>query len=280
MEDPICQHAPVHAGISPAHVYGLECAHHQHLLQTGYAGDLITNPSAPWYSNFLILGVNAAIVIVLLNAPLVAAISLGGAATKWFEKTSFSAGNIWKSVGRFTGRNTAGKLAYEASESKTMGRIAKASPFTARILSGGLSKVSGAGFGGKGSSYDDVRKAKVEQYKKVSEKAQPQIVEEAMANDPEIKRLQNAITAANNYTNKSTMSPEGRRLAEERGRKLEEDLKKRMSTYKDDKIKRDLAAKHWEEQHRGRGGKMSGFNKSVAKAIRGKSKTEELWEAA
>ncbi|MGC9605361.1 MAG: hypothetical protein ABSF56_01200 [Minisyncoccia bacterium] len=66
-----------------------------------------------WYSDFLVLGVNAAIVIILLNAPLVAAASIAGTSIPLLDKAAKSIGAraIWGRVGGFAGTHTAGAWA-------------------------------------------------------------------------------------------------------------------------------------------------------------------------
>jgi len=91
-------------------------------FKAGYANNLITNPSAPWYSNFLILGVNAFIVIFLLNLPLVAAIEMGGVATGWISKNKWTSGlnanAIWKKFGGATYTGTVGRATSKIAQSE------------------------------------------------------------------------------------------------------------------------------------------------------------------
>lgn len=67
---------------------------------SAYAGDLTT--SGAWYANFLTIAVNAVLVILMLNAPLVAALSMGAMIPKKLGE-SLGAGNIWKKIGLFSG---------------------------------------------------------------------------------------------------------------------------------------------------------------------------------
>jgi hypothetical protein len=129
-------------------------------FKAGYAGNLITNSSAPWYSNFLILGVNAFIVIFLLNLPLVAAIEMGGVATSWIKKTGLTADNIWKHVGSQFGSRTAGRVAYSMANSNAMAKLASKSPLIGSLASAGLGKVSKADFGVKKGNYEERLKAR------------------------------------------------------------------------------------------------------------------------
>jgi hypothetical protein len=69
------------------------------LFGSGYAGNLSANDA--WYSNFLVLVVNAVLVIIMLNAPLLAALSLGATMPKWTSNVGADA--IWKKVGGWTG---------------------------------------------------------------------------------------------------------------------------------------------------------------------------------
>lgn len=75
------------------------------LFGSAYAGDL-TSVDA-WYANFLTIAVNAALVIIMLNAPLLAAISLGAKMPEWAKKAG--AENMWRGVAGIAGRSTVGK---------------------------------------------------------------------------------------------------------------------------------------------------------------------------
>ncbi|MEN9912657.1 MAG: hypothetical protein RLY66_65 [Candidatus Parcubacteria bacterium] len=56
---------------------------------------------AGWQEKLLVFGINAAFVIIMLNAPLLAALSIGAMMPKWANNVG--AGAIWKSVGGWAG---------------------------------------------------------------------------------------------------------------------------------------------------------------------------------
>ncbi len=91
-------------------------------FHTGYLGNLVTSSSATWYSDYLALGVNAFIVIFLLNLPLVAAIEMGGVATGWISKNKFTSGlnmqGIWKRFGGASYTGTVGRATSKIAQSE------------------------------------------------------------------------------------------------------------------------------------------------------------------
>ena len=108
------------------------------------------------------------IALILMIIPLFAAKEIGGGlSTKWgiqakdwfTEKVKGWATAGAKGASGFVGRNTLGAAASRVSESGAMRALGANSPFLGRIAQGGLSKVSGAGFGGKKGGYDAQIKA-------------------------------------------------------------------------------------------------------------------------
>lgn len=81
------------------------------LFGSAYAGNLTSSDA--WYANFLTIAINAAIVIFMLNVPLLAAISLGATMPKKLSE-SMGAGAVWKKVGGWAGgvagRGTIGRI--------------------------------------------------------------------------------------------------------------------------------------------------------------------------
>lgn len=82
---------------------------------------------ASWQENLLVFGINAVFVIVMLNAPLLAAISVGGKMTKWMDR-GLDATAIWSKVGGWARsasanssanawRNTGGRIASRVARS-------------------------------------------------------------------------------------------------------------------------------------------------------------------
>ncbi len=103
------------------------------------------------------LFVGFAIIIVMLNVPLVMAIKISGAKDTLTEKW-------FRGAQSFLGRRTLGRAAYGMNQSTIMKMVSSASPTIGRIASTGLSKISSRDFGsdndkGKGS-YNDTLKAK------------------------------------------------------------------------------------------------------------------------
>lgn len=125
-----------------------------------------------WYSQFMVIGVNAVIVIFMLNAPLLAAIKIGGSATKWFDAKKYGALGIWKGFGSQAGSRTLGRAASRLNERITP-KISTWSPTIGALTDKGLSSVSKAGFGVKKGGYDDrlaaKKKAEEAMHKKIGE---------------------------------------------------------------------------------------------------------------
>ncbi len=150
-------------------------------FKNGYVGNLIANPANDtWYSNFLILGVNAAIVIVLLNMPLIVAFKMGGVATTLFSKTGLTAGGVWGKVSGWAGRNTVGKGASWAD--KKLSNMPLGNSLLARDLRGAsLGALAGAKMGGN-RSYTEQAKEMKEVTKKAKEIGRSKQLATAIAN--------------------------------------------------------------------------------------------------
>ncbi|MCX6716043.1 MAG: hypothetical protein NT077_03435 [Candidatus Taylorbacteria bacterium] len=125
------------------------------------------NSGDDWYKGYLLLAVNATIVIFLLNMPLVAAASIAGKGSKVLggfmdgAVKKFGAGTVWKGFGNQAGTRTLGRAAYALGNSGAVASLASKSPLLGGLAVGGLSKVSQAGFGsGKKGGYEDRLKAK------------------------------------------------------------------------------------------------------------------------
>ena len=122
----------------------------------GAASANITNASLStnWAFSYMVLAINFAMVIFMLNLPLVVGLAMGGEATKFLSKYTkkWSAQNIWKNVGGWTGSQagsrTLGRVAYSANQSRPMKYLASRLPAIGGLASSGLSKVSTGGFGG------------------------------------------------------------------------------------------------------------------------------------
>lgn len=66
-----------------------------------------------WLMPYIILAVNFAIVIVILNLPLAVGLTMGGHATDWLKSSvgKWDASKVWKGVGGFAGTNLIGRPA-------------------------------------------------------------------------------------------------------------------------------------------------------------------------
>lgn len=73
-----------------------------------------------WAFSYMILFINFAMVIVMLNLPLVVGLAMGGEATKFLGKytSKFNAANIWKKVGSEAKMGSYGRLASMASRNE------------------------------------------------------------------------------------------------------------------------------------------------------------------
>jgi hypothetical protein len=110
-------------------------------------------------TDFIAIAVNAVFVVFMLNVPLIAAISMGGTATKWIEKKGWGAGDIFKKSGSKWASRTVGRAAYGLNESAAMKSFISRAPFAGSAVSKGLGKVGNAGWGVKKGGYEDKLKA-------------------------------------------------------------------------------------------------------------------------
>lgn len=141
------------------------------ILGTGYMQLYQGNMSGSWAIDLIVLGINFALVIVILNIPLIGAMKLGGSATKMFSGLAdkFGATNVWKNVGSFAGRNTVGWTASTVNNSQFMKNRYASMPTLGRIVSDKLSQVGNAGFGIKGGGYDSTRSKYKESVRKFAD---------------------------------------------------------------------------------------------------------------
>lgn len=81
----------------------------------GAASSSISNmpTGTNWAFSYMVLAINFAMVIVMLNLPLIVGLKLGGAATGWMDKTMarFNAASIWKRVGSEAKMGSYGRVA-------------------------------------------------------------------------------------------------------------------------------------------------------------------------
>ncbi|MEK7646351.1 MAG: hypothetical protein AAB381_01495 [Patescibacteria group bacterium] len=127
--------------------------------------------STTWYSSIMTLVINAVIVIVLLNFPLVAAVSISGGILKFINTDKIGAAGMWGGLGRWTNRNTVGRAAYRLNESEALRGLSSRVPGLGLMASKGLSALSSNGFGDKKASYEATlkaqKKAQEDLYKRV-----------------------------------------------------------------------------------------------------------------
>lgn len=123
------------------------------LAQTPPAG----GAAKPWYMDYIMLGVNAVIILFFINMPLAAAASVASKGNKFLEKSMTGFKNKMNSQ---LGSRTLGRAAYALNNSKAVARLASASPIAGSVVTGGLSKVSKATFGEKKGDYESRLKEK------------------------------------------------------------------------------------------------------------------------
>lgn len=120
-----------------------------------------------WVFSYIVLFINFAMVIIMLNLPLLVGLKMGEWATGWMSKAMGKANSfsIWKNVGGWTRnraasipQNTIGGFASSINNQRVLGGLSKFSPSLGMAASKGLSKVSGATFGGKKGGYDAAMK--------------------------------------------------------------------------------------------------------------------------
>ncbi len=122
------------------------------LFQAGFATNQSTGEH--WWANYMILGINATIIIVMLNAPLLAAMTIGAMMPKWAEKAG--AGAIWKGVGGWAGTRSLGFAASKTDKYLEKTRIGN-SLLGRDIRSATIGQVAKSNFGGS-RSYDETKK--------------------------------------------------------------------------------------------------------------------------
>ncbi len=199
-------------------------------LTTGTGGALINTSDISSYTS---LFVGFVIIIIMLNVPLFAAISVAGAGGTLTEKW-FKGAQSW------LGRNTMGRAASRVNESNVMRRFYAANPRVGEFTQRQISKVSGASFvSGKDSLYglgskagfDKARKEKIAATKKMSDslgfdsrKVAAGLELKNKAIDSEIKTRQDNMIVARNLAAGAT-DPAARAVALERAKLLEEQMK-------------------------------------------------------
>ena len=123
----------------------------------GSLGNLSSNSQGLVPTEYIAFAINAAFIIIMLNAPLLAALKLG-AGNGLLNKFGANIGamNIWKKVGGYTGVNTAGRLATSLDKKIGSSTIGNSAPMRAlrSVTTGAVAKSK---FGGS-SSLEDYKK--------------------------------------------------------------------------------------------------------------------------
>jgi hypothetical protein len=172
-----------------------------------------------WIMPYIILLVNFAIIIFILNLPLVVALSMGGYATSWFKGSidKWDALKVWRNVGGWAKdnawRGTGGRVASTLAKSEGLKNIAAKSKFGELVLKG----VRGAG-----GSYDKKLAEQVE--------ARTKFAESLGANEGEIigikKKYRSLIENA--LTQEKRARSMGDTVAADRYKAYAENLKKQL----------------------------------------------------
>lgn len=134
----------------------------------------IPNNIAPtgtnWVLPYIILGVNFAIVIFILNLPLAVGLSMGGQATSWMKKSmdKWDALKVWGRVGSgvsgFVGTHTAGWLASRTDRALSNTRLGN-SAIGRSLRANTIGAIAKSKFGGA-ETYEDKTKAAKDRIKK------------------------------------------------------------------------------------------------------------------
>jgi len=190
--------------------------------------------------SLLSIMINSTFVIIMINLPLMGAISVSGMSGSWLDKMTSS---IKTKTSSFIGRNTLGRAASRINESDTMKNIYANNKTLGRWTQTGFSKVSSAGFGGgKKEGFDDVRKGRVEARKKFADSLG--------YNEEEVKKFKGNIEekrrelSGMRFLRDQSSDPEDRKRQEEKIAQKEEEVKKLLggeyiTTIKEDDPKRE-----------------------------------------
>lgn len=137
--------------------------------------------AAAGIGGFITLAVNATIIIILINMPLLAAMKIAGEATNFINTKKLGAANLFKGLGNQAkgfgsqvGSRTIGRAAFAAANSSAVKSFAASAPAIGGFVQNKISKVGSAGFGGgKDVAYDarlkKKSKAEEEMHKKIGE---------------------------------------------------------------------------------------------------------------
>jgi hypothetical protein len=122
-----------------------------------------------WIMPYIILLVNFAIIIFILNLPLVVALSMGGYATSWFKGSidKWNALKVWGNVGGFAGTNTIGRLGYVTD--KWLGNTRLGNSLLGRTVRASTTGAAAASKFGGSKTVEDMNKAKKERVAKRAE---------------------------------------------------------------------------------------------------------------
>jgi hypothetical protein len=93
------------------------------IFGASYAGNLYqasAGSSAAWGNDFIVLAINFAMVIFMLNLPLVVAVKMGGMASSWIDTKKYGAEGIWGGIRGWARRN-----AYQGTISRGASAISR-----------------------------------------------------------------------------------------------------------------------------------------------------------
>jgi len=138
-------------------------------LLAGNISNTVLPTGANWTMPYIILGINFAIVIFLLNLPLAVGLSMGGAATGWMKNRmgKWDAMNVWKGFGGSVGVNTIGRTAAWADKKLGNSRYGN-NLVTTAIRKNTVGALATSKYGGS-QSVEDMNKASKERASKRAE---------------------------------------------------------------------------------------------------------------
>ncbi len=262
------------------------------IFKTGYAGSLVAGGGLA--SDLLAIGVNAALVIIMLNIPLVAAMTLG-AKMPGFAK-NLTADAIWKKVGGFAKggtisgaqgawKYTGGLAASRINNSESMRKFYAENPNRGRLTNAVLSKVA-SGYDKSQSANEKATKEFNKQIGKVNrgQYATEEEYKHAQDKAREYQAKHRQVVTKNTILAKLINSHGSRRAGfelEDKARKdkLTKDLKENTKTLKKKEEERDRLKSEIKEQEKDLGLRPGTPASDAQKLTLAKAEEEVLkWE--
>lgn len=138
-------------------------------LLAGDVSNIVLPTGTNWTMPYIILGINFAIVIFLLNLPLAVGLSMGGIATGWMKNGmgKWDAMSVWKRFGGTVGVNTIGRTAAWADKKLGDSRYGN-NLLTTSIRKNTVGALATSKYGGS-QSVEDIKKASKERASKRAE---------------------------------------------------------------------------------------------------------------